>query len=254
MRTSTAGSWTALPDWAAPSPRPSRARLRLPLAPESRRRAMLRWPRPALPAFRCEEPTVPPVTSCRSRLRTGGPLSLPLGRLARPAAAMAALTLSAGGTAIAINAATTSTPHARPQISTPNAPIIAGQSNRTGDALRARIAAVTAELHALARTAPPAHHISHPTTNPRRDHARRHPRVSAKQHLTAGSEQSTAAQTTTATTPAAQTQSYTPPTTSAASSTSQSTAGSQTQATSSSQPAFGADGTLGPGRGAPGTQ
>jgi hypothetical protein len=66
----------------------------------------------------CDEPTVPAVTSSRSRLHRSGPLSLPLGRLARPTAAIAALTLTAGGTAIAINAATTSTPHARPQIST----------------------------------------------------------------------------------------------------------------------------------------
>ena len=69
----------------------------------------------------CEEATVPPVTSSRSRLRRSGPLSRPLGRLARPAAAIAALTLTAGGTAIAINAATTSTPHARPPIATSNA-------------------------------------------------------------------------------------------------------------------------------------
>ena len=56
MRTSTAGSRTALPDWAAPSPRPSRARLRSPVTPESRRQAMLPRPRPALPAFRARNP------------------------------------------------------------------------------------------------------------------------------------------------------------------------------------------------------
>ena len=103
----------------------------------------------------CEEPTVPPVTSSRSRLRRSGPLSRPLGRLARPAAAIGALTLSAGGTAIAINAATAGTPHARAQISTSNAALTAGPGNRASDALSATIAAVTSELHALARAVPP---------------------------------------------------------------------------------------------------
>ena len=45
IRTSTAGSRTALPDWAAPSPHPSRARLRLPVTPESWSQAMLPRPR-----------------------------------------------------------------------------------------------------------------------------------------------------------------------------------------------------------------
>ena len=179
------------------------------------------------------EPTVPAVTSPRSRLRRSVPLFVPLGRLARPAAAMAALTLTAGGTAIAINAATTSTPHARPHISTSRAPLIAGQSNRAGATLSATIAAVTSELHALARAVPPAHRTSHRPRRPRRDHASRHLRI--QQHSPAVSERSTtAAQTTPASTPAPQTPSYTPPPTSSASSTSHTSTGSQT---SSSQPA-----------------
>lgn len=182
----------------------------------------------------CDEPTVPAAPSSRSWLRRNGPPSLPLGRLARPAAAMAALTLTAGGTAIAINAATTSTPHARPQISTSNAPLIAGQSNRASATLSATIAAVTSELHALARGVPPAHRTPRPRPKPRRHDASRHLRVPAQQQPTAVSERSTAPQTAPATTTAPQTHSYTPPPTSATSSSSHTSTGSQT---SSSPPA-----------------
>jgi hypothetical protein len=169
-----------------------------------------------------------------NRLRRNGPLSLPLGRLARPVAAMAALTLTAGGTAFAINAATTSTPHARPQISTSHAALFVGPSNWTGDALSTTIAAVTSEFHALARAVPPAHRASHPPHKPRRHHASRHTRVPVQRHARVVSEQSNAAQAPPASTPTPQTQSYTPPATSAASSTSHTSTGSQT---SSSQPA-----------------
>ena len=197
----------------------------------------------------CEEPTVPPVTSSRSRLRRSGPLSRPLGRLARPAAAIGALTLTAGGTAIAINAATTGTPHARPPVATSNAAaLIAGRSNRAGDALSATIAVVTSELHALARAVPPARSTSHPPHKPRRHRPSNRVGTSNHRHPAAVSEQSTV---TAQTSPPPQTYNSTPaPVTS---STSQATAGSQTQATKS-QPAFGQNGTLGPGRGAPGTQ
>ena len=199
----------------------------------------------------CEEATVPPVTSSRSRLRRSGPRSRPLGRLARPAAVIGALTLSAGGTAIAINAATTGTPHARPQVATSNAAaLIAGRSNRAGDALSATIAAVTSELRALARAVPPARSTSHPPHKPRRHRPSHKVGTSNHRHPATVSEQSTASAQTS---PPPQTYNSTPaPVTS--SSTSQATAGSQTQATSRSQPAFGQNGTLGPGRGAPGTQ
>ena len=50
----------------------------------------------------CDEPTVAAVTRSRRPLRRARSLSLPLGGLARPAAAIAAVTLTAGGTAIAI--------------------------------------------------------------------------------------------------------------------------------------------------------
>lgn len=174
-----------------------------------------------------DEPTVPAAPSSRSRLRRNGPPSLPLGRLARPAAAMAALTLTAGGAAIAINAATTSTPRARPQISMSNAPLIAGQSNRASATLSATIAAITSEFHALARAVPPAHRTSHSRRKPRRHEASRHLRVPVQQHPTAASERSTAPQTSAATAPVPQTHSYTPPPTSAASSTSHASTGSQ---------------------------
>ena len=198
----------------------------------------------------CGGPTVPAVTTSRSRLRRSGPLSLPLGRLARPAAAMVALTLAAGGTAIAINAATTSAPPARPEMSTSNTARAAGQNSPLGDALSATIAAVTPDLRALARAVSPAHRASHPSRKPRRHHTSRHPRVPVEQHPAAVSERTAASAQTS---PAPQTYNYTPAP-AASSSTSQTTAGSQTQATSRSQPAFGANGTLGPGRGAPGTQ
>ena len=117
----------------------------------------------------CGEATVPALTGSRGRLRRTGPLSRPLGRLARPAAAIAALTLTAGGTAIAINAAATGTPHAGPAVATSNAAaLIAGPNNRAGDALSATIAAVTSEVHALARAVPAARSTSHPPHKPRR--------------------------------------------------------------------------------------
>ena len=199
----------------------------------------------------CEEPTVPPVTSSRSRLRRSGPLSRPLGRLARPAAAIAALTLTAGGTAIAINAATTGKPHARPPVATSNAAVlIAGPSNRAGDALSATIAAVTSELHALARAVPPARSTSHPPHKPRRHRPSHKVGTSTRRHPATVSEQSsTSAQTS----PPPQTYNSTPASVTS-SSTSQASAGPQTQSTRTSQPAFGQNGTLGPGRGAPGTQ
>jgi hypothetical protein len=198
------------------------------------------------------EPTVPAVTTSPSRLRRSGPLSLPLGRLARPAAVIVALTLTAGGTAIAINAATTSVPRGRPEMSTSNAARAASQNNPLGDVLSATIAAVAPDLRALARAGSPAHRASHPTRKPRRHHTSRHPRVPVEHHPTAVSERTApSAQTS----PAPQTYNYTPaPAASSRTGTSQTTAGSQTQATSRSQPAFGANGTLGPGRGAPGTQ
>ena len=181
------------------------------------------------------EPTVSPVTSSRSRLRRSGPRSLPLGRVARPAAAIAALAFTAGGTAIAINAATTSVPRARPEMSTSNAARAAGENNPLGDALSATIAVVAPELHALARAVSPAHRASHPSRKPRSHHTSRHLRVSRQQHPAAPAERSTTTvQTTPARTPAPQTQSYTPPPTSAASSTSHTSTGSQTN---SRQPA-----------------
>ena len=193
----------------------------------------------------CKEATVPPVTS---RLRRSGPLSRPLGRLVGPAAAIGALTLGAGGTAIAINAATAGTPHARAQISTSNAALTAGPGNRASGALSATIAAVTSELHALARVVPPAQSTSHPPHKLRRH--RPSPRVgtSNHRHPATVSVQSTAS---TQTSPPTQTYNSTPAP--VASSASQATTGSQTQ-TTRSQPAFGQNGTLGPGRGAPGTQ
>jgi hypothetical protein len=196
------------------------------------------------------EPTVPAVTSPRSRLRRSGPLSLPLGRLARPTAAMAALTLAAGGTAIAINVATTSTPHARPQLSTSTASLTAGPRNPAGDALSATIAAASSELHALARAVPSARSTSHPPHKPRRHHPSHQVGISNHRHPAAVGEHGTASLQTS---PPPQTYNYTQaPVTS--SSASQATSGSQTQATSRSQPAFGQNGSLGPGRGAPGTQ
>ena len=50
----------------------------------------------------CDEPTVAAVTRSRRPLRRARSLSLPLGGLARPAAAIAAVTLTVGGPAIAI--------------------------------------------------------------------------------------------------------------------------------------------------------
>ena len=230
-------------------PHPSRARLRSPVTPESWRQAMLPRPRPALPRFaarnrRCRRSPAPAAGYPAS-----ASLSRPLGRLARPAAAIGALALSAGGTAIAINAGTSTTPRAPSQIATSNPPPTARQSNRASDTLSATIAAVTSELHALARAVPPARSTSHPPRNPRRHRPSHKVGTSTRRHPATVSEQgSTSAQTS----PPPQTYNSTPaPVTS---STSQATAGSQTQSTSTSQPAFGQNGTLGPGRGAPGTQ
>lgn len=181
-----------------------------------------------------DEPTVPAAIRSRRRLRTSSPLFLPLGRLAHPAAALAALTLTAGGTAIAINADTTGTPHARRQISRSNALLKAAGNNPPADALRATIATVTSELHALARAVPPEHRKSHSPRRSRRHRASRHPRVPVQQHPRAVSEQNTAAQISPAITPAPQTHSYKPPPMSAPSSTSHTSTGSHT---SSSQPA-----------------
>ena len=199
----------------------------------------------------CEEPTVPPGTNSRSWLRRTGPLSRPLGRLARPAAALGALTLTAGGMAIAINAAMTTTPHARPAVANSNtAAPIAGGSNRASDALSVTIAVVTSELHALARAVPPTRSTSHPPRKPRPHRPSHRIGISSHRRPAAVGEQSTSSSQTS---PPSQTYDNTPaPVTS--SSTSQATASSQTQATSRSQPAFGQNGSLGPGRGAPSTQ
>jgi len=195
-----------------------------------------------------EEPTVPAVTSSRGRLLRVGLLSRPLGRLARPAAAIGALTLSAGGTAIAINAGTSTPPRAPSQISTSTPPPSARQSNWASDTLSATIAAVTSELHALARAVPAARSTSHPPHKPRRHRPSNRVGTSNRRHPATVSEQSsTSAQTS----PPPQT--YNSPPAPVTSSTSQATAASQTHATKS-QPAFGQNGTLGPGRGAPGTQ
>ena len=213
----------------------------------------------------CGEATVPAVTGSRSRLRRTGGQSRPLGRLVRPAAAIAAVMLTAGGTAIAINAATTGTPHARPGVATSNAAaLIAGRGNRADATLSATITAVTSELGALARAVPPARHASHLLHKPRHHGPSHHAGISNHRHPTTVGEQSTASSQTS---PPSQTYDSTPaPATSSrtsqatagsqtqATSTRQATAGSQTQATSTSQPAFGQNGSLGPGRGAAGTQ
>jgi hypothetical protein len=224
-----------------------------PLASDARERASGDAPTAAsgTDGVPCEEPTVPAVTSSRRRLLPSGPLSRPLGRLAGPAAALAALTLAAGGTAIAINAGATSTPHARPAVATSHAAaLIAGPGNRAGDTLSATITAITSELHALVRAVPHARSKSHASHRP--PHQRPSHQAGASHHRAppAVAEQSTASSQTS---PPPQTYDNTPtPVTS--SSTSQATAGSQTRSTSTSQPAFGQNGTLGPGRGAPGTQ
>jgi hypothetical protein len=197
----------------------------------------------------CDEPTVPAVTRSRHRLRRTWALSVPLGRLAPPAAVIAAVTLAVGGTAIAINAATAGPPRPRAQISASN-PAVTAPGERASGTLSATIAAVTSELHALARAVPPARSTSHPPHKPRRHRPSRKPRSSNHSHPATISVQSTAS---TQTSPPQQTYNSTPaPVTS--SSTSQATTSSQTQATSRSQPAFGQNGSLGPGRGAPNTQ
>ena len=250
MRTSTAGLRTALPDRPAPSPRPSRTPLASPVTPETRRQTTLPRRTSRAAGVPGEEATVPPVTSSRSRLRRSGPRSRPLGRLARPAAVIGALTLSAGGTAIAINAATVGTPHARAQISTSNAALTAGPGNRASGALSATIGAVTSELRALARAVPPARSTSHRPHKPRRHRPSHKVGTSNHRHPATVSQQNT---TSPQTSPPPQTYNSTPASVTS-SSTSQATAGSQTRAISTSQPAFGQNGTLGPGRGAPGTQ
>lgn len=206
----------------------------------------------------CADPRVPALTSSRSRLRRSGALPRLLGRLARRASAIGALTLTAGATIIAINATTTGTPHARPPVATSNAAApIAGPSNWAGATLSTTIATVTSELRAFARAVPPAHHASHLLHKPRHHGPSHQAGISNHRHRSAVGEQS--ATSARASSPP-QTYSYAPaPVTSASapvtsSSASQTTASSQTQATRTSQPAFGQNGSLGPGRGAPGTQ
>jgi hypothetical protein len=197
----------------------------------------------------CDDATVPAVTSRRRRLRGGGWRSEPFGWPARLAAVVGVLALVAVGAAIAINAAATGTPHARPRVASSNAAaLVAGRGDRAGDAFGAAIAAVDSELRALARTVHPERSTSH-THHKRR---RRHPSDNAgtprhRQPATVD-QPNTASQNS----PPPQTYNSTPaPVTS--SSTSQATASPHTQ-TTRSQPAFGQNGTLGPGRGAPNTQ
>ena len=196
-----------------------------------------------------DDATVPAVTSPRRRLRRRGWISQPFGWPARPAAVIGALALAAGGTAIAINAAATGTPHARPRVATSNAAaLIAGRGDRAGDAFGATIAAVDSELRALARAVPPARSTSHTHHKPRRHHPSHKAGTSRHRQPATVSEPNTASQNS----PPPQTYNSTPaPVTS--SSTSQATVSSQSQA-ARSQPAFGQNGTLGPGRGAPNTQ
>ena len=197
----------------------------------------------------CDEATVPPVTSSRSRLRRSGPLSRPLGRLARPAAAIAALTLSAGGTAIAINAATTW--HAACAASDRNLERSALTAARaTGRAARSarRSQPSTSELHALARAVPPArtHVASAPQApaSPPEPHGRYRqttviPPPSASKAPRPPKRRPHRKRTTPRrhpSRPAAPAKQH---------------AGSQTQATSRSQPAFGQNGTPRPRQGRP---
>lgn len=197
----------------------------------------------------CDDATVPAVTSSRRRLRHGRLLPRPLGRLARPAAVTGALALAAGGSVIAINAAVTGTPHARPRLATSNtAALIAGRGDRAANDLGVTIAAVDSELRALARAVPAASKTSHPAHKPRHRRPSHKTGTSEHRHPTTVSEPSTASQTSTP----SQTYTSTPaPVTS--SGTGQATVSSHTQ-TTRSQPAFGQNGTLGPGRGAPNTQ
>lgn len=197
----------------------------------------------------CDDATVPAVNSSRRRLGRRGLISRPLGRRARPAAVIGALALAAGGSVIAINAAATSTPHARPRFATSTAAaLISGRSDRAGGALGTTIGAVDSELRALARAVPTARSPSHPRHKPRRHRPSHQAGTSDHRHPATVSEQSTASQTS----PPPQTYNSTPtPVTSG--STSQATASSHTQ-TTKSQPAFGQNGTLGPGRGASNTQ
>ena len=196
----------------------------------------------------CDDATVPAVTRRPRRLRRTG-ISQPFGWRARPAAVVGVLALAGVGTAVAINAAATGTPHARPRVATSNAAaLIAGRGDRPGAGFGATIAAVDSELRALARAVPPARSASHTHHKPRR----RHP--SAKAGTSRHSQPATVSPPNTASqnSPPPQTYNSTPATVTS-SSTSQATVSSQRQATRS-QPAFGQNGTLGPGRGAPNTQ
>jgi hypothetical protein len=196
----------------------------------------------------CDDATVPAVTSSRRQLRHSRLLPRPLGRRARPAAVIGALALAAGGSIIAINAAATGPPHARPRFATSTAAaLISGRSDRAAGALGTTIAAVDSELRALARAVPTARSTSHPRYKPRRHRPSHQAGTSDHRHPATVSEQSTASQTS----PPPQTYNSTP--TPVTSSTSQATASSHTQ-TTKSQPAFGQNGTLGPGRGASNTQ
>jgi hypothetical protein len=198
----------------------------------------------------CDDATVPAVTSRRRRLRGGGWRSEPFGWPARLAAVVGVLALIAVGAVIAINAAATGTPRAQPRVATSNAAALAaGRGDRVGAAFGAAIAAVDSELRALARTVPPARGTSHTHHKARRHHPSHKAGTSHHRQAATVSERSTA---TAQTSPPPQTYNSTPaPVTS--SSTSQATASSHTQ-TTKSQPAFGQNGTLGPGRGAPNTQ
>lgn len=213
----------------------------------------------------CSEATVQAVTGSSSRQRQAAAQSRPPGRLTRQAAAIAAVVFIAGGTAIAINAATTDTPHARPGVATSSAAaLIAGRGNRAGATRGATIATVSSKLGAVGRAVPPARHDLHLLHKPPHRGRSHHARISNHRHPTVvGGQRTASAQTSTpsqtyASTPAPAASSGTSQATAGsqtqATSTTHATAGSQSQATSASQPAFGQNGTLGPGRGAANTQ
>ena len=222
-----------------------------PSAGDARSPALSDVPRTASGAAEapCDDATVPIVTSRRRQLRRRGWIAQPFGWPARPAAVVGALALAAGGTAIAINAAATGTPHARPRAATANAAaLIAGRGDPTGGAFGATIAAVDSELLALARAVPPARSTSQTHHKPRRHHPSDEAGTARHRQPATVSQPNTVSEAS----PPPQTYNSTPaPVTS--SSTSQATVSSQSQATRS-QPAFGQNGTLGPGRGAPNTQ
>ena len=249
MRTSTAGSRTALPDWAASSPRPSRARLRLPVTPESWRQVMLPRPRPALPAFRARKlrcrrspaPAAGYAAAVRYRDRSAGlhvqPRRSPRSRSApagpRSRSTQRQLERRMRGL--------------RSQRRT--RALTAGPGNRASGALSATIAAVTSELHALARAVPPragrrirptspgviaraTRSVLKPQSSRHRQRAKHRvlpnvaPTANVQHHAGTRHVQQDQPSHSRLTNPSEQ----------------------------ASQPAFGQNGTLGPGRGAPGTQ